>query len=135
MFNRQTLVYPAVAVFLGALGFSWFTHGRGVVVDDPKKHIAIPSPLTVALEVQAAYNGRDIHFRYRWPAPKPGIFHDVLRFEGGKWVVRGRAVPGSEPDGLHEDRIAMMLDDGGVPEFSRYGGYVTVGRRLAGFSD
>lgn len=59
----------------------------------------------------------------------------MLRFESGKWVVKGRAVPGSQPDGLHEDRIAMMLDDGGVPEFSRYGGYVTIGRRLAGFSD
>ena len=135
MFNRQSLVYPAVAIFLGTLGFSWFTHGRGVVIDDPKRHIAIPSPLTVPFDVQAAYNGRDVHFRYRWPSPKPGIFHDVLRFEGGKWIVKGRAVPGSEPDGLHEDRIAMMLDDGGVPEFSRYGGYVTVGRRLAGFSD
>lgn len=57
MFHRQTLAYPAVAIFLGALGLSWFTHGRGVVADDPKKHIAIPSPLTIPLQVQAAYNG------------------------------------------------------------------------------
>mgnify|MGYP002084760730 CR=1 FL=1 len=59
----------------------------------------------------------------------------MLRFEGGKWVVKGSAVPGSQADGLHEDRVAMMVDDGSVPEFSRYGGYITVGRRLAGFSD
>lgn len=133
--SRQALLYPALAVFLAALGVSWATHGTGVVANDAKKHISVPSPLTVPLQVQAAYNGTDVFFRYRWPSPKPGIFHDLLRFEGGKWVVKGRAVPGSEPDGLHEDRVAMMLDDGSVPEFSRYGGYITVGRRLAGFSD
>lgn len=131
----RALVLPAVALFLGALAASWLTHGTGVVRSDPKRNIAIPTPLTMPLQVQAAYNGRDIFFRYRWPSPKPGIFHDMLRFEGGKWVVRGNAVPGSQPDGLHEDRIAMMVDDGSVPEFSRYGGYITVGRRLAGFSD
>ncbi len=129
------ILYPSLAIFLGALGYSWFTHGRGVEHDDPASHVAIPSPLTVPLQVQAAYNGADIVIRYRWPSPKPGIFHDVLRFEGGKWATKGSAVPGSQPDGLHEDRVAMMLDDGGVPEFSRYGGYITVGRRLAGFAD
>ncbi len=135
MLNRQALVYPAVAVFLGAIGLSWITHGQGVVHNDPAHHVAIPSPLTVPLQVQAAFNGSDVFFRYRWPSPQPGIFHDVLRFEGGKWVVKGSAVPGSQPDGLHEDRVAMMVDDGSVPEFSRYGGYITVGRRLAGLSD
>jgi hypothetical protein len=133
--SKQALLYPALAIFAGALGVSWFTHGQGVVGTDQSKHIAIPSPLTMPLQVQAAYNGRDMFFRYRWPSPKPGIFHDMLRFEGGKWVVQGRAVAGSQPDGLHEDRVAMMLDDGSVPEFSRYGGYVTVGSRLAGFTN
>ncbi len=133
--NRQGLLYAALGIFLGALAFSWFTHGQGVVRNDPKQHIAIPTTLTIPLHVQAAYNGRDVHFRYRWPSPKPGIFHDVVRYEGGKWAVRGSPVPGSEPDGLHEDRVAMMLDDGSVPEFARYGGYITVGRRLTGFSD
>jgi hypothetical protein len=133
--STQLFLAPALAIFLGALGLSWFTHGQGVVHDDHQNRVAIPSPLTVPLQVQAAYNGRDIFFRYRWPSPKPGIFHDILRFEGGKWVVQGNAVPGPQPDGLHEDRVAMMLDDGSVPEFSRYGGYITIGRRLAGFSD
>ena len=132
---RRAWLAIALAIFGGALGWSWLTQGQGVVVDDPKHHVAIPTPLTVKLEVQAAYNGQDMFFRYRWPSPTPGIFHDVLRFKGGKWEVEGRAVPGSQPDGLHEDRVAMMLDDGSIPEFSRYGGYITVGRRLAGFSD
>ncbi len=133
--TKQPLLISALAIFVDALGLSWLTHGRGVVKDDPAQHIAIPSTLTVPLQVQAAFNGRDMFFHYRWPSPKPGIFHDMLRFEGGKWVVKGSPVPGSEPNGLHEDRVSMMVDDGSVPEFARYGGYVTVGRRLAGFSD
>lgn len=35
---------------------------------------------------------------------------------------------------MHEDRVAMMLDDGSVPAFSRYGGYITVGDGLAGLT-
>ncbi len=132
--GSQALLLPAVAIFVGALGIAWFTHGTGVVKDDAKRHISVPKTLTVPLSVQAAYNGQDIFFRYRWTSPKPGIFHDLLRFESGKWVVKGKAVPGSEPDGLHEDRIAMMVDDGGVPMFSRYGGYITVGQGLTGFT-
>lgn len=135
MRNQQALVYPAVAVFVGVLGLSWFTHGKGVVHNDPAHHISVPTPLTMPMEVQAAYNGGDVFFRYRWPSPTPGFLHDVLRFESGKWVVKGKAIPGSQPDGLHEDRVAMMVDDGSVPEFSRYGGYITIGRRLAGFND
>jgi hypothetical protein len=114
---------------------SWVTHGTGVVHNDPKRNIAIPSQLLVPFQVQAAFNGADVYFRYRWPAPKAGIFHDVLRYKSGAWTVEGRAVPGPQPDGLHEDRVAMMVDDGSVPEFGRYGGYIAIGRRLAGFSD
>lgn len=133
--SRGSALLAAVVVFAAALAGAWFTHGQGVVHNDPKHHISIPSALTMPLEVKVAYNGQDIVFRYRWPSPKPGIFHDVLKFDKGKWVVEGRAVPGSQPSGLHEDRISMMVDDGSVPEFGRYGGYVAVGRRLAGFSD
>jgi hypothetical protein len=132
---RRLGLYAALILFLGALGYSWMTHGTGVIHNDPQRHISIPAQLTVPLQVQAAYNGTDVFFRYRWASPRAGIFHDVLRFTNGAWDVRGRAVPGSQPDGLHEDRVAMMLDDGSVPEFGRYGGYVTVGQRLAGFSD
>lgn len=125
----------AMAIFLGALVFAWWTHGTGVVRNDPANHIAIPTTLTVPLQVQAAYNGIDILLRYRWPSPNAGILHDVLRYTNGQWVVRGGAVPGSQPDGLHEDRVAMMLDDGSVPEFGRYGGYIAIGQGLTGFRD
>jgi len=132
--RRLQLLYVVLALFLGALGVSWVTHGTGIVRNDPDRHIAIPTPLTMPLQVKAAYNDQDIFFRYRWPSARPGIHHDVLVFQGGKWVVRGEAAAGSEPNGLAEDRVAMMLDDGGVPEFGRYGGYITVGDGITTFS-
>lgn len=132
---RRVGLLASGALFLGALGYSWLTHGTGVVRNDPEHHVSIPATLTVPMQVQVAYNGTDVFFRYRWQAPNAGIFHDMLRYESGAWRVRGSAVPGSQPDGLHEDRVAMMLDDGSVPEFGRYGGYVAIGARLAGFRD
>ena len=128
-------VYLSLALFLGALAYSWITHGTGIVRNDPAHNVSIPSTLTVPLEVWAAYNGTDAFFRYRWASPNAGILHDVLRFTNGAWVARGSAIAGSQPDGLHEDRISMMVDDGSVPEFGRYGGYVAIGQRLAGFGD
>ncbi|HSH47091.1 MAG TPA: ethylbenzene dehydrogenase-related protein, partial [Halomonas sp.] len=118
-----------------ALGLAWVTQGSGVIGNDPQRNIVIPDELTMPLQVQAAYNDSHIFFRYRWPAERPHILHDVLVYEDGDWVRKGSAVPGANPDGLHEDRIAMLLDDGGVPDFAHYGGYVTVGAGAAGFTD
>lgn len=132
---RRLGLLAAVALFLGALGLSWLTHGTGVIRNDPDRHISVPSTLTVPMQVRVAYDGTDVLFRYRWRAPNAGIFQDVLSFVGGQWRVRGAPVSGSQPDGLHEDRVAMMLDDGSVPEFGRYGGYITVGEGLAGLTN
>lgn len=118
-----------------ALGLAWVTQGTGVVENDPDRNISIPAELTMPLQVQAAYSENEVFFRYRWPAERPGIHHDVLVRQGDQWVRKGRAVPGSEPDGLHEDRVTMLMDDGSVPQFGRYGGYLTVGAGAAGFTD
>ncbi|OJA04298.1 ethylbenzene dehydrogenase-related protein [Halomonas sp. QHL1] len=118
-----------------ALGLAWITQGTGVIENDPERNISIPETLTMPLQVQAAYNDDEVFFRYRWPAERPGIHHDVLVREGDQWVRKGRAVPGSEPDGLHEDRVTMLMDDGSVPQFGRYGGYLAVGAGAAGFTD
>lgn len=117
-----------------ALGLALATQGTGVIKNDPERNIFIPTELTMPLQIKAAYNGERIFFRYRWPALAPHILHDVLRYEDGQWLVEGRAVPGPVDNGLHEDRVAMMVDDGGVPEFSRYGGYVAIGAGIAGFT-
>jgi len=132
---RRAFIYLAGLVFVGVLVIAWVTHGTGVVANDISRNIYIPDELTMPLQVKAAYNGEDIFFRYRWPSARPGIYHDMMRFEDGKWVRYGASVAGPQPQGIYEDRMTMMVDDGGVPEFARYGGYVTIGDRMRFFTD
>ncbi|HSH47029.1 MAG TPA: ethylbenzene dehydrogenase-related protein [Halomonas sp.] len=129
---RRTL---ALALFIAAFALLWASNRQGVLLPDPERNISIPEELTVPLQMRAAYSGSTMHFQYRWPAERPHVIHDALRFENGKWVRYGSGVAGSEPYGLHEDRVAMMVDDGSVPEFGRYGGFITIGNRLDGFTD
>ncbi|HEX6000417.1 MAG TPA: ethylbenzene dehydrogenase-related protein [Hyphomicrobiaceae bacterium] len=132
---KKASLYLSVAVFLGALGVSWLTHGTGVIQNDTARNIYIPKELTMPLQVKAAYNGHDMVFRYRWPAKQPSIYHDMLKFDGGKWVRYGASVAGPQPQGIYEDRVTMLVDDGSVPEFARYGGYVAVGDRMRFFTN
>lgn len=132
---KRTLLYVSAAIFVGVLGLSWLTHGSGVVKNDLARNISIPKQLTMPLQVKAAYNGRDMFVRYRWPAQRPSIYHDVVKFDGGKWVRYGASVAGPQPQGFYEDRVTMLVDDGGVPEFARYGGYITVGDRMRFFTN
>jgi hypothetical protein len=118
-----------------ALGLAWATQGTGVIENDLERNIYIPDELTMPLQVQAAYNEQQIFFRYRWPAEQAHVYHDMLRYEDGEWIRHGSSRPGPDPDGTYEDRVAMLVDDGGVPDFGRYGGYITVGDRMRFFSD
>jgi Ethylbenzene dehydrogenase len=124
----------SVAIFSGLLVLGWTTHGTGIVQDDPERNIAIPDELTSTLQVRAAYDGERIWFRYRWPTERPAIFNDVLVYQDGEWIQRGGGSVGPNPDYLTEDRVAMMIDDGSVPLFSRYGGYITIGDGLSSFT-
>ena len=131
----RRMLYLSLVIFVGVLVASWFTHGTGVIRNDPARNIYIPDEHTMPLQVKAAYNGREMFFRYRWPTQQPHIYHDMLRFEDGKWVRHGGSVTGPQPQGIYEDRVTMLVDDGGVPEFGRYGGYVTIGDRMRFFTD
>ena len=111
---KKTSLYLSVAIFIGVLALSWLTHGTGVVTNDLGRNIFIPKELTMPLQVKAAYNGRDIFFRYRWPTRQPSIYHDMIKFEGGKWVRYGASQAGPEPQGIYEDRVTMFVDDGSV---------------------
>lgn len=117
------------------LGLAWVFNGKGVIRNDHAKHIHIPEELTVPFQVRAAYNGERIFFQYRWPSERPGIHNDVYKYEGGKWVKYGDDQPGPQKHVFLEDRVAMMVDDGGVPEFAHYGGYVAIGSNLDSFSN
>ena len=132
--TQRPLLYLSALIFVAVLGLSWVTHGTGTVGNDISRNIYIPDELTMPLQVKAAYNGRDMFFRYRWPAREPSIYHDMLKYEGGKWVRYGASVPGPQSQGIYEDRVTMLVDDGGVPEFARYGGYITVGDRMRFFT-
>ena len=132
--TRRAL-YLSIVIFVGVLVASWFTNGMGVIRNDIARNIYIPDELLMPLQVKAAYNDREIFFRYRWPAQEPHIYHDMLRYEDGKWVRYGASVAGPQPQGIYEDRVAMLVDDGSVPEFGRYGGYATVGDRMRFFTD
>jgi hypothetical protein len=131
---RHMFLAITTLVFLLVLALSWIFHGTGVVHNDLSRNISIPEQLTMPLQVKAAYDGKNIYFRYRWPAREPHIYHDMLRYEAGKWVRIGRSVPGPQPQGIYEDRVTMLVDDGSVPEFEKYGAYITIGDRMRFFT-
>lgn len=132
---KRTFLWLSVLIFVGMLVVVWETQGTGVVKNDLSRNIYIPEELTMPLQVKAAYNGQAMFFRYRWPSERPGIYHDMLKFEGGKWVRYGASVAGPQPQGIYEDRVTMLVDDGSVPQFEKYGGYITVGDRMRFFTD
>jgi hypothetical protein len=43
-------------------------------------------------------------------------------------------VAGPQPQKIYEDRVTMLVDDGSVPEFEKYGGYITIGDRMRFFT-
>ncbi len=133
--TRQTLLVVTAVLFVAMLGISWLFHGTGVIHNDLKRNIYIPQELTMPLQVKAAYNGDKMFFRYRWPAKQPSIYHDMMKYEGGKWKRYGDSVPGPQPEGIYEDRLTMLVDDGSVPEFEKYGGYITTGDRMRFFTN
>ncbi|OOG22704.1 hypothetical protein B1C78_14320 [Thioalkalivibrio denitrificans] len=123
------------ALFAAGLLLSLMTHGTGVITHDPERNIWIPDELTMPLRLQVAYNDEDILFRYRWPQDEPHLYLDVLRYSDGQWVRYGTSPVGPDPHGIYEDRVTMLVDDGSVPEFSRYGGYLTVGDGMRFFTN
>lgn len=134
MTRQTTYLAASAAIFSGLLVAAWVTHGTGIVRDDPERNIVIPGELDSTLQVKVAYDGETIWFRYRWPVERPAIFNDVLVYQDGKWEARGGESLGPNPQFLTEDRVAMMIDDGSVPLFSRYGGYITIGDGLTTFT-
>jgi hypothetical protein len=92
-----------------------------------------PNPITgkngvIDLAVQVAYDQENAYFRLQWKTnmDRPGQMHDYIRFDGEKWVFMGgpkssdKVRSGKEPP-LYEDRLAIMIDDGSVPNFAAQG--------------
>jgi hypothetical protein len=134
MLRRHTAIVVVTALFVLALLLSLFTHSTGVVRNDPARNLWIPSELTMVVQLQAAYDDKKIYFRYRWPASEPHVLTDLLRYSEGSWHRDVRSPIGSDTSSIVEDRLSMMVDDGSVPEFQRYGGYITVGANMRDFT-
>ncbi len=90
-----------------------------------RKNFWIPERLQDELKVKVAFNREEIFFRFQF-ASVEGIYHDYLRYEGGKWIKTKGSTPGIHPDRLYEDRVSFLLDDGSVRHFAEQGGYVTI---------
>ena len=132
---RVKLLSATLVLFISILALSWIFHGKGIIKNDAASNIFIPEELTMPLQVKVANNDKQIFFRYRWPAKQPHIYHDMLIYQKGKWVRHGKSTVGPEPEGIYEDRITMLVDDGSVPAFSAYGGYITIGDAMRFFID
>lgn len=124
-----------VFLFLATLILAWIVHGTGVVENDLSRNIYIPQQLTMPLQVKAAYNAEKMFFRYRWPTKQPHIYHDMLVYRDGEWKRIGESPVGQQPQGIYEDRVTMLVDDGRVPEFDKYGGYAAIGDNMRFFSN
>ena len=84
------------------------------------------------LDVQVAYDNENAYFRLRWKTknPYPGEAYPMYRFDGTAWKPYGgprldqSVATGVEPP-IYEDRISMMIDDGGVRGFAAQGCWLT----------
>lgn len=132
---KSRLLVMIVLLFVFILTLSLFVQGTGVIKNDLSRNIYIPDELTTPLQVKAAFNDQQIFFRFRWPSKRPNIYHDMLVYEAGKWVRHGASVAGPHPEGIYEDRLTMLVDDGSIPEFSNYGAYITIGDAMRFFTD
>ncbi len=86
----------------------------------------------VQLSVQVAYDNESAYFRFQWKTrnPYPGEAYPFLRFDGKEWKPYGNqrlaaAVRKGEQPAVYEDRLSIMLDDGGVPAFANQGCWQT----------
>lgn len=134
MVRHPASLIVVALIFVATLLLSLVTHGTGVVRDDPSRNIWIPDELTMPLSLQVAFNDQEIFFRYRWPADRPHLHAELLRFTDGRWQRHLSPASWPGPDNVHEDRLSMMVDDGSVPAFQRYGGYITVGANMRDFT-
>jgi len=87
---------------------------------------------TIPLTVQVAYDNENAYFRFQWKTrnPYPGEAYPFLRFDGKAWKPYGNqrlngAVRKGDMPAVYEDRLSIMLDDGGVPAFANQGCWQT----------
>lgn len=107
---------------------------ESVVHNDLSQKIYIPERLTHSMNVKVAFNEKTIFFRFELPTEAPSYYHDYWVYEGeGKWRREGKSPVGPHKNRVYEDRISFFLDDGQVPEFGKWGGFVTASGKAMRF--
>ncbi len=117
---RQTLI--ATAALLPILSAA----GEPLMVD-PERNVYIPGTGIdfSTLRVAATYDDERIRIHYEYATDRPSWYHQYWVYQGdGEWKRYGSGF-GPDEHGLYEDRISMLLDDGSVDGFDRYGGWMT----------
>lgn len=84
------------------------------------------------LTMQVAYDNQNAYFRFQWKtrSPQAGDAYPTYRFDGKEWKAFGAprlskaAYSGADP-AVYEDRLSMIIDDGGVPGFAAQGCWLT----------
>jgi len=86
----------------------------------------------IDLAVQAAYDDQNAYFRFQWKTRNdfPGSAHPHWRFDGKEWKAYGaprlsKKVWEEGGPAIYEDRLSLMIDDGGVPVFAEQGCWLT----------
>ncbi|MCZ6621563.1 MAG: ethylbenzene dehydrogenase-related protein [Deltaproteobacteria bacterium] len=77
---------------------------KGLAEDNP---IQGKRPV-IDLAVKAAYDAQNMYFWIQWQSTEAGVYHNVIRFDGKKWVGYGGPKPDKEL-GLYEDRITLLI--------------------------
>jgi hypothetical protein len=83
-----------------------------------------PAPSDPTLQVSAVYDDTHVQVRLRLATDRPSWYHPYLVYQDGRWVRHGSGTDGPAPQGLFEDRISLMWDDGSVEGFAEHGGRV-----------
>lgn len=87
----------------------------------------------VEVNVQAAYDDKNLYLRYQWKTNNPGHpgnDYPGYRFDGKEWKAYGAmrlnkdTLAGKFPP-IYENRMSIMLDDGKVPGFAQQGCWLT----------
>jgi hypothetical protein len=81
-------------------------------------------PGHVDVTVQAAYDDEYFYIRMEWESERPGITHDLFRFDGEEWTRWSAPKPNAdrveddeEQLASFEDRIAINIADGEIPAY------------------
>ena len=84
------------------------------------------------LKVQAAHDNDYLYLRFQWKSQfnREGRMHNMIRYNGKNWEFYGshRAsakVKKQNQPPLYEDRLAIMIDNGSVPDFAAHGCWLT----------